>query len=89
MAEQVLFVRTTSPSQAGAQIVFPVSPFPFGGQAYTRWVGFLYQLDNRVASVPGHCLGTVQRCFDCVEQIAVPMVLQHAPDTLMGLYLLR
>ena len=37
-----------------------------------------------MASVPGHGLGTVQRCCDGVEQTAVPMVLQHAPDTLYG-----
>ena len=34
-----------------------------------------------MASVPGHCPGKVQRCFDSVKQTAIPMILQHAPDT--------
>jgi hypothetical protein len=35
-----------------------------------------------MASVPGHCLGKIQHCLDCVEQAAIPMVFQPTPDAL-------
>ncbi len=51
------------------------------GQADACVVQLVHELNNRMSSIPGHCLGKAQHGLLGIEQAAIPVLLQYTPDS--------